>query len=262
MLDLVIVWSIGLALNEVDLEEIIHVLTILLTDYVLLLSCSEKGGTTMEPKEKLRNETLESIQHTCSVFLKAYQNSGGTKVFDFSEMHKIATGLYLAIWTRWEEYCRQLLVLELIENEGSIILQRVKKFRTKKSASILANSVIEHIDHPDNFNTWSSFEVLLKRARKMVGDNNAFRNSGIDKSKLKYIYKIRNFIAHSSDKAKSDFMKLLSLPPFSLSLQQKQGITAGRLLCNQGTLNPLNPQETVFISIANIIKGNIKLLVP
>jgi hypothetical protein len=156
----------------------------------------------------------------------------------------------------------QQLILELAENESSIVLQRVKKFRTKKSAFILANSLIEHIDHPDNFNTWHDFEKLQRRARKMVGDNNDFRNSGIDKSKLRYIYKIRNAIAHSSDKAKTDFLKLLSQSPFNLSQQQKQGITAGRLLCTQRILNPTNLQETVFISIANILMDNIRLLVP
>jgi hypothetical protein len=64
----------------------------------------------MSLKENLRDETLVSMQHTCSAFLKAYQCSGATKVFDFPELHKIATGLYLAIWTKWEEFCRRLLI--------------------------------------------------------------------------------------------------------------------------------------------------------
>ena len=220
------------------------------------------GGLRMNLKEKLRDETLDSIKHSCEAFTKVFDNSGKDKVFNFPETHKIANGLYLSIWTKWEEFCRQLLILELAENPDSVLRKRVKEFRSKKSAILLAKRVTEHLDHPNNFNTWHDFETLLKRARKLVGDDNAFKRSQINKSELKYIFKIRNAIAHASDKAKSDFLSLLARPPFNLTPQQKQGISTGRLLCTRGVLNPKKKNETVLISIANIIKKNVKLLVP
>ncbi|PZA14263.1 hypothetical protein DNK49_22805 [Azoarcus communis] len=45
--------------------------------------------------------------------------------------------------------------------------------------------------------------------------------------------RLRNSVAHKSDKAWDSFIKLVSEPPFSLTANQRKGVTPGRFLVTQ-----------------------------
>jgi len=191
-----------------------------------------------------------------------YYSMGKGKLFNITETNKLSIGLYLTLWTTWENFCRELFVIELAESPESIICSRVKKFRNIRSAEQIAQKMAEHIDHPSSFFDWHDFAKIIERSKLYIGDTNVFTQSGIDKSKLKTLFKIRNRIAHNSDKAKDDFIKIITGPPFELGAQKRQGMSPGSLLCAKGLWPNRRPNEPVFIGLLEIIVKNIEILIP
>jgi hypothetical protein len=194
-----------------------------------------------------RDEFIASINHIRSALTKVITNSGPTMVLSAPDVHKISEGLFLSAVTHWEELCQKLLICDLASDSGSLLRKDIKKFRTKSANLHLAESLVTHIDHPDRFYDWSDFGCICKRADVLLSSGHRFAapqaapgapkqstvlsNAVCDE--LAIFRRIRNAIAHKSDKAWSSFLKLVTDPPFQLQAKQRKGITPGRFLVTQ-----------------------------
>lgn len=194
-----------------------------------------------------RTEFVNSITHIRSATSKVIANSGPTKALSAPDVHKIAEGLFLSAVTHWEEFCQVLLITDLATQTGSMLKKDVKTFRTKNAPLRLAESMLSHIDHPNSFYDWSEFNRIVQRANAFLAPGHRFsppapppgapaQSTALSPAvvnKLAMFKRLRNSVAHKSDKAWDSFIKLVSEPPFSLSANQRRGITPGRFLVTQ-----------------------------
>lgn len=196
-----------------------------------------------------RTAFVGTIQHIRTAATKAITNSGPTKVLSAPDLHKISEGLFLSAVTHWEELCQVLLIADLATATAGVLRKDVKKFRTKNAPYRLAESMLSHIDHPDAFYDWSDFSRIKTRADSFLGAGHRFApphpvppatrtaqktaltTAAVDE--LVMFKRIRNSIAHKSDKAWDSFIKLVSDAPFSLAPKSRRGITPGRFLVTQ-----------------------------
>lgn len=201
----------------------------------------------MKTDIELRNEFVASISHIRSAASKVIANSGPTKVLSAPDVHKISEGLFLSAVTHWEELCQMLLITDLATKSGSLLNKDIKTFRTKNACLRLAESMLSHIDHPNSFYDWSEFNRIVQRADNFLAPNHRFappilpagapqQNTALTSAvvlELTMFKRIRNSIAHKSDKAWDSFMNLVKAAPFSLTANQRKGITPGRFLVSQ-----------------------------
>ena len=200
----------------------------------------------MQTPLQLRDAFINTISHVRSVAAKSIANSGPGRPLSAPDLHKISEGLFLSAVTHWEEFCQALLQVDLGTLSRSALLKDVRKFRTKNAPHRLAEIMLSHIDHPNAFYDWSDFHKVCERAERFLPAGNRFSppppippatkpphrtslpTATVDE--LAMFKRIRNAVAHKSDKAWDSFMRLVREPPFSLPPNQRKGITPGRFM--------------------------------
>lgn len=182
----------------------------------------------MTPQEKHRDAFLATLDHIVLAYGKVAGSLGRGGLFTFPDHHKLAEGLFLSAWVHWEEFTQGLLIEDLAADSLGFVQKDVTKFRVKGAPRRIAERVLLHPDHPNSFVTWDYGQVK-SRADTFLGPNHRFaalpRAADLDSMK-----RIRNAVAHKSDKAWESFKNLVRAAPFSLTQQQMRGITVGRFL--------------------------------
>ncbi len=182
--------------------------------------------------DEIRDRLLRTLQHVGSAFGKLVENSGPRKPLSPPDLHKTTEGLFLSAWTYWEQFLRELFILDLATDPNSKLLKEVKArgFRRKRSNLRLAEMLVDHPDD-DKWVDWSSIDVVRNRAAILIGSEHRFMYlSQHQLDAIRQLKRIRNAVAHRSDKAWSDFRRMVRNPPFSLSPNSMKGITPGRFL--------------------------------
>lgn len=203
----------------------------------------------------IRDGYLETLTHIETVYSKLTAQVGRGRPFAFPDVHKLTEGLFLSAWTYWEGFLFDLLLDDLGSDVNGILRCEVSKFRTKNAPFRLADFILTHPDHPEKFVEWSDYNLVVKRADEFLGPNHRFVSSlpqGEDIMKLK---RIRNAIAHRSDKAWDSFISLATSAPFSLTPGQRKGITPGRFLYAHQWNNTavMNNSVLVLRAAANVL---------
>ncbi len=178
----------------------------------------------------LRNGYLQTLTHIGSAYTKLIAQVGPGRPFAFPDVHKLSEGLFLSDWTYWEGFLCDLMVEDLGTDTNGILKSDVTRFRTRNAPFRLADFILTHPDHPEKFVDWSDYNLVVKRANEFLGANHRFVNplpQGQDITKLK---RLRNAIAHRSDKAWDSFISLVNDPPFNFTPGQRRGLTPGRFL--------------------------------
>jgi hypothetical protein len=180
---------------------------------------------------QLRDDLRNTLRHIGEILAKASQNSGPRAILSPPDLHKIAEGLFLSAWTHWEQFTHYLLVEDLSTATASKMHRDVRHFRYSGSAWRLANQLLNHPDHPQKFIEWSDYASVVSRANEFLGAGNRFALTPLPRrGDLGLLKRVRNAIAHRSDKAWDSFTALCRDQPFSLSPAQMRGITPGRFL--------------------------------
>lgn len=179
----------------------------------------------------IRRQFLGALDHIDRVLTKMIRNSGSRALLSSRDVHDIAEGLFLSAWTHWERFTRDLLVEDVATSKDSKLHREVRVFRRAASSWRLANLLLSHPDHPERFVEWSDYALVLSRANEFLGAGNRFASRPLPRrSEVDLLRRVRNVIAHRSDKAWDSFMKLCVNPPFSLTNRQTSRITPGRFL--------------------------------
>jgi hypothetical protein len=179
----------------------------------------------------LRDDFLRALTHIGSVLTKVTQNSGPHGFLSAPDLHKIAEGLFLSAWTHWEQFTRYLLVEDVATGGTSKLHRGVRQFRTAGAARRLANQLLSHPDHPQRHIEWSDYASVVARANEFLGAGNRFAATPLPRRPdLELLRRIRNAVAHRTDRARSSFLSLCRSAPFSLTATQMRGITPGRFL--------------------------------
>lgn len=179
----------------------------------------------------LRDEFLDAITHLGSILTKVTQNTGATGLLAEPDIHTIAEGLFLFAWTHWEHFTHSLLVEDLATSTTSTLNSDVQQFRSAQAPERLAHRLLNHPDHPRRFIEWSDYSDVESRANEFLGAGNRFAISPLPRrNDLELLKRVRNAIAHRSDKAWTSFLNLCKNPPFSLSALATNAITPGKLL--------------------------------
>lgn len=185
----------------------------------------------MRTAADIRDEYIDSLHHIRSAYTKICGQVGKGHVLSFPDVHKLSEGLFLSALTYWEALCRDLMVTDVATANTSSLRAEIKKFRTKNAPYRLAEKLLNHPDHPEKFVEWSSFESIISRANEFLGDQqHRYTLTDAEKKNLVKIKKIRNAIAHKSDKAWENFSSLIRAAPFNLTGIQCRGVTPGRFV--------------------------------
>lgn len=184
----------------------------------------------MRTPAEIRDEYIDSLNHIRSAYGKICGEVGRGHLFSFPDIHKLSEGLFLSALTYWEALCRDLVVTDLAALSAGVLRSEVRQFRTKNAPFRLAERMLNHPDHPGKFVEWSSFESVVSRANEFLGSGHRYVLTQVEKQDLAKIKKIRNAIAHKSDKAWEDFSALIRGAPFNLTGVQCRGVTPGRFI--------------------------------
>lgn len=176
-----------------------------------------------------RDEFTSTIDHISSVAGKISGLLGRGGTLTFPDHHKLSEGLFLSAWTHWEEFIRKLVIDDLSEDPSGFVRKDVRKFRVKGAPRRLAERVLLHPDHPQKFVEWD-FGAVKSRADAFLGANHRFTTPLPRNQDLEIMKRIRNAIAHKSDRAWGSFRNLVSTPPFNLTSNQLKGLSVGRFL--------------------------------
>ncbi len=177
-----------------------------------------------------RDRYLDSLNHIDSAFLKISGMVGRGGALTFPDVHKLTEGLFLSSWTYWEGFMREVLWLDLATDPAGILMSEVRKTRTKNAPYRLAERILNHPDHPEKFVEWSDYSSVAKRAKAMLGAGHRFTTAPPQLADIEKLRRIRNAIAHKSDRAWDSFIKLVKDSPFSMTGTQLRGLTPGRFL--------------------------------
>jgi len=211
----------------------------------------------MKTAADYRSEFVDTITHIRSATTKVMANAGNGQVLSFPDAHKISEGLFLSAVTHWEEFCQILLITDLAFTKNSLVTKRVKKFRTKNASFHMAEAMLSHIDRPNRFYDWSDFNSIVQRANTFLNAPHRYLLASGVLSELGMFKRIRNSVAHKSDRAWDSFMTLIAGAPFNLTPNQRKGITPGRFLCNQQWAG-----KTVIDHALDTLEAAAKALVP
>jgi len=176
-----------------------------------------------------RDEFIATLDHLVSVATRVAGALRAGGPFTFPDHHKISEGLFLSAWTHWEEFIRLLLIDDLAEDPAGFVRKDIQRFRVKGALRRIAERVLFQPDPPKRFVEWD-FGLVRSRADTFLPANHRFTAAlprAVDLDRLK---KIRNAIAHKSDRAWASFRTLVIQPPFSLAPNQLRGLTVGRFL--------------------------------
>lgn len=179
--------------------------------------------------EEIRDRFLSTLNHVEVVSGKIRNHSGGHRPFTFPDQHKLVEGLFLNCWTHWEGFIRELLLIDLASAPAGFVRRDVRTFRVKGAPLRLAEAVLSHPDHPNKFVEWD-FTWVRSRANTFLPAGHRFAAALPRSADLERLKRIRNAIAHKSDRAWSSFLDLVRAAPFSLPPAQMKGITVGRFI--------------------------------
>jgi len=207
----------------------------------------------------IRDDFLATLTHVDSAFGKLASNSGPGKALMFPDLHKTTEGLFLSGWTYWEQFLRELFVFELATDPGGKLRVDVKAtgFRLKRSHVRLAQLVA---DHPDDgkWVEWSSIDVVRDRANVLLSAGHRFSTlTNAQLTDVRRLKKVRNAVAHKSDKAWSEFRTLVQAAPYSLAAGSLRGLTTGRFLAAHKVANVV-----VFTHSVQVLRTAANALVP
>ncbi|WP_353180825.1 hypothetical protein [Salinisphaera sp. T5B8] len=203
-----------------------------------------------------RDQFLSTLDHLGSVYAKVAGALGRKGLFTFPDHHKLAEGLFLSAWTHWEEFARVILLDDLSEDPNGFVRADVKKFRVKGAPRRIAERVLVHPDHPNSFINWD-YGLVKSRADTFLGHGHRFANTLPRASDLDKMKRIRNAVAHKSDRAWASFKGVVKYPPFSLAPNQMKGITVGRFLVSHNWNN-----QRVILECFDIHRAHAWHLVP
>lgn len=182
-------------------------------------------------QEGLRDEFLVTLNHIDSVLTKVTANSGPRGFLSAPDLHKLAEGLFLSAWTHWEQFTHQLLIEDLALSPSSKLHRGVREFRTKGAPWRLANQLLSHPDHPHRHIEWSDYNFIESRANEFLGAGNRFARTPLPRrGDLDLLKRVRNAVAHRTDRAWESFLRLCRGSPFSIPAGRMKGITPGRFL--------------------------------
>ncbi len=182
-------------------------------------------------QQQLRDDFRNTLNHIGDILTRVSENSGPHGILSAPDLHKIAEGLFLSAWTHWEQFTHYLLVEDLSTMPASKLHRDIRQFRSAGSSWRLANLLLSHPDHPLRFIEWSDYADVISRANEFLGAGNRFATAPLPRrGDLDLLKRVRNAIAHRSDKAWESFVALCRNPPFSLQARQMRGITPGRFL--------------------------------
>ncbi|NQD37740.1 hypothetical protein HPT27_11950 [Permianibacter sp. IMCC34836] len=184
----------------------------------------------MRTPAEIRDEYIDSLNHIRSAYGKICGQVGRGHLLSFPDIHKLSEGLFLSALTYWEALCRDLIVTDLATVSAGVLRSEIREFRTKNAPYRLAERMLNHPDHPEKFVEWSSFESVVSRANEFLGQNHRYVLTQVEKQDLAKIKKVRNAIAHKSDKAWESFSALIRGDPFNLTGAQCRGVTPGRFI--------------------------------
>lgn len=207
-------------------------------------------------QSEIRDEFLNTLTHVEAIATKLHTQSGIGRPFTFPDQHKLSEGLFLTCWTHWEEFIRSLLVEDLATLPGGLVRRDVRKFRVAGAPRRLAEAILFHPDHPDKFVEWD-YAYVRSRANSFLPAGHRFSASLPRQGDLDLLKRIRNAIAHKSDRAWNSFTSLAKAHPFSLGSPQMRGITVGRFLA----AHTWNGRKILTESIG-ILRANASHLVP
>ena len=207
-------------------------------------------------QENIRDRFLHTLDHIERTAGKLEPLTGMRKdqPLRFADLHKLSEGLFLASWTDWEEFLRELFIEDLATDASGALRREVKVFRTKRASWRLADSIVGHPDAA-KWIEWSEYAAVKGRADSLLGAGNRFSSAAINQENLARLKRIRNAIAHKSDHAWESFKDLARQTPFSLS--DMRGITVGRFL----VAHEWNG-HTVLRESLTILQSNARALVP
>lgn len=205
---------------------------------------------------QLRQAFDDTLAHVRDAFGRIRANAGNGQALTFPDLHKLTEGLFLSAWTYWEGLCRDVLVTDLANDTGGKLRSEVKKFRTKNAPFRLAERMLNHPDHPEKFVDWADYKTVRDRADEFLAAGHRFvaLPQNDDVTKLK---RIRNAVAHRSDKAWASFRSLVIGAPFNLAGNQLKGITPGRFLSSHQWNGVWVIEEA-----ANVLEASALVLVP
>jgi hypothetical protein len=178
-----------------------------------------------------RNRYINSLNHIDSAYGKIKGMVGRGRALTFPDVYKLTEGLFLNSWTYWEAFLRDVLWNDLATDQHGVLLKdmAVKGNRTR-GPHRLAELILNHPDSPEKFVDWADYGAIKKRAIALLGPGHRFTNSPPQLGDIEKLKRIRNAIAHKSDRAWDSFMSLARSAPFSLTIQQTRGLTPGRFL--------------------------------
>ncbi len=204
----------------------------------------------------LRGTFIKSLTHASVVLTRLRSQSGKSKPFNFADAHKLSEGLFLSAWNDWEAFVRSLLICDLAQDQKGSVCVDVKKFRVKGGPYRLAEALLRHPDHPGRFVEWD-YDMVKSRADVFLSAPHRFTPAMPRQADLAHIKRMRNAIAHSSDKARSSFLSLVKHPPFSLTAGQTRGLSVGLFLyCHKWS------GQFVLEECFTVLQANAMHLVP
>lgn len=183
----------------------------------------------MTMQTKTRDEFIQTLDHITRIEATISSHIGRGKTFSFPDQHKIYEGLFLSSWSHWEEFIQTLIIHDLAIDSRGFVRKGIKQFRTKGMPYRLAERILLHPDHPQKYVDWD-YSSVKARADQFLSLGHRFTNQPPRASDLEKLRRIRNAVAHKSDRAKNSFLSLVLEPPFSLTPRQRKGITVGRFL--------------------------------
>jgi hypothetical protein len=184
----------------------------------------------MRTPVEIRDQYLDSLAHIRTAYNKVCGEVGRGHLFTFPDVHKLSEGLFISALTYWEALCKDLILTDLANQSSAVLRSEVTKFRTSNAPFRLAERILNHPDFPSKYVEWSSFAVLASRADELLEAGHRFVLPQAIIEDLIRLKKIRNAIAHKSDKAWADFSRMIRQVPFNLSGVQCRGVTPGRFM--------------------------------
>ncbi len=206
---------------------------------------------------ELRDGYLETLAHVEAAYGKIAALVGRGRPLTFPDVHKLSEGLFLSTWTYWEGFLCDLLWTDLASDPRGLVLADVSKFRSRNSAWRIADLVLTHPDHPEKFVDWSDYRQVVKRANFFLAAGHRFTDPLVQADDIVKIKRLRNAIAHRSDKAWKSFLSLVTDAPFNFTPAQRRGLTPGRFLY----AHQWNGASVMQHSIATL-RGAANALVP
>ncbi|EIP96362.1 hypothetical protein OpiT1DRAFT_00777 [Opitutaceae bacterium TAV1] len=209
----------------------------------------------------IRDDLTDSLTHLRSILAKLRLNSVPGKPFNFSDAHKMSEGLLLSGWSHWEEFIHELLIVDCSTDVGGTLKKNITRFRSAGAPERLADHILSHPDSPNKFIEWNYSDVVA-RANRFLAPGHRYIAPLPKSVDLDFIKRMRNGIAHKSDKARDSFLKLARAAPFSLPPAQMRGVTVGRFIFSHRW--PGTPATSPFILevVLDVIENSARTLVP